>query len=117
LNPPRKDTTKPKVIWTLAFEKAFIQNSTFRYFNGGREALDFMAFNPSNIRFEKISGNFEKLKVMSDSLSFLINDLSTTEHSGFTIEHFESKARIHSKGLEFDELKIITPNSSIGNTA
>jgi hypothetical protein len=111
--PPRTDTAKVKTIWTIHFNKVTLKNSEFRWFDKNGSQPDNMKFNPSDLRFQNINGEISDFYIIDDSLAFNATHLSVFEHSGIKVEHLESVATIHSKGMKFDKLKIQTENSSI----
>lgn len=118
LSPHRYDSIpQNRPIWTVFFDKIKFENTRFRQFN---EDLSVQVasneFNSHDIQFNKINGELNKFKVIGDSLNFIVKNLSTEERSGLIVKHFEAKARIYKRGLEFDHLLIQTPNSSLGNT-
>ncbi|MCC6817506.1 MAG: translocation/assembly module TamB domain-containing protein, partial [Bacteroidia bacterium] len=44
---------------------------------------------------------------------FFTEHLEASEKCGFKVEHLESDTKIHEGGIEFDQLRLITPNSLI----
>lgn len=111
--PPREDTLPPP-IWTLSVDDVFLENTSFRYFNHHYESPDFMDFDPNNMHFENIQASLSSFKIIGDSLSFNIKNLSCVEHSGIKIKHLNARTQIHSQGMEFKDMKLIMPHSIIG---
>jgi len=118
LSPHRYDTIPlNRPIWTIYFDKIQFENTRFRQFDEDLAGeLVPNVFNSHDIRFNKINGELEKFKIVGDSLNFIAKHLSTEERSGLVVEHFEADSRIYDKGLEFDNLRLQTPNSSVGNS-
>lgn len=118
ISPHRYDTIPSgRPIWTISFDKIKFENTRFRQFNEDL-SLPVAAneFNPHDIQFKQINGEIEKFRVVGDSLNFIAKNVSTVERSGLVVKHFAALTRIYDKGLEFDNLLLQTPNSSLGNT-
>jgi hypothetical protein len=63
--------------------------------------------------FREINGDIEDFYLVDDSLHFQVNHLETVEKCGFVVNHISADTKIHEGGLEFRNLSILTPHSSI----
>lgn len=68
--------------------------------------------NFSKLKLEKLNIDIDKFKE-DDSVCFTINKLSFKEISGFEVDNLSCKFKIYKKFLKFDNIEILTKNSSI----
>lgn len=107
---PNPDAITP----VLNFKKVILKNGRFNYFNRNLPQPTDRAFNENDFNFTAIHGDLEDFTIINDSLIFTINDLSSTEKSGLIITHLEANSVISSSLMQFDNLLLKTPKSSLG---
>ena len=113
---PDRDPNAPKApTWHIRFKTVEFKNSEFRYFNDQAEPAEVGLFNPSDMRFSQINGTLSPLHIVGDSLSMVCKELSTRESSGIEVLHLASSMRISSTTMQFNKLKLQTPQSTIGD--
>ncbi|MES2618488.1 MAG: translocation/assembly module TamB domain-containing protein [Bacteroidota bacterium] len=111
-----RDTTKPKVIWTIYSKDVSMNNVRFDYFNDNDTAPDFMDFNYNDMSFRNINADLQDFYLIDDSLHFQSNHMSFKEKCGFIVDELIADTKIHEGGLEFEKLLLTTPFSKIGNS-
>lgn len=110
-----RDPSKPKVVWTLKSKVVEIERTRFDYFARNNPKPDFMAFNYNEMSYSGIEARLTDFNLIDDSLHFQTEHLETSESCGFRVDHFEADTRIHEGGIEFDKMRILTPNSNIAD--
>ncbi|HEY1044786.1 MAG TPA: translocation/assembly module TamB domain-containing protein, partial [Bacteroidia bacterium] len=110
-----RDPSKPKVIWTVTSKLVELERSRFDYYAGNASKPDFMDFDYNNMSFTQIEASFKDFSLVDDSLHFFTDHLETTERSGFRVDHIAADTKIHEGGIEFDQLTLLTPRSTIGD--
>ena len=110
-----RDPSKPKVIWTVTSKLVELERSRFDYFAGNNPKPDFMDFDYNNMSFTQIEASLKDFTLVDDSLHFFTDHLETTEKSGFRVDHIAADTKIHEGGIEFDQLTLLTPRSTIGD--
>lgn len=110
-----RDTTKPRVIWTVFSKQVDLINNRFDFFDENEAKPDFMDFNYNDISFKHIDANLSEFYLIDDSLSFFTNHLETKEKSGIKILHLQANTKIHAKGVELSSLLLNTENSILSN--
>ena len=110
-----RDPNKPKVIWTIYCKSVEIDNMRFDYFNRNDPKPDFMDFDYNDMSFRNIYAEFKDFYLIDDSVHFQTNHLETTEKCGFRVDHLSADTKLHSGGIEFHSLSLITPYSNIGD--
>ncbi len=110
-----RDTTKPRVIWTVFSKQVDLINNRFDFFDENSAKPDFMDFNYNDISFNHIDANLSEFYLIDDSLSFFTNHLETKEKSGIKIIHMQANTKIHAKGVELASLLLNTENSTLSN--
>jgi len=96
--------------WTMKIASFQITNGSFK--NGKQDhqsAPDY--FDPQNIDFVNINGQFRNLTLDKDTFSARMV-LSTKERSGLIVKSMKSDVKINPQGMFFDDLDLRT-NSSI----
>lgn len=112
-SPKKKKKTGPKKQMELKLYEVNlvdnhvkIINHTQKHYNRG---VDF-----SDIELTHLSGNFSKIVQDSSSIKAKIKKLTFQEKSGFIVRELSADAFVTDKSMEFDQLKLITNNSSLG---
>lgn len=100
--------------WDIRIGHTMLSNSTFHYqktgYSSDREGIDY-----NNILVEQIDMDLVNTYLDCDSIKSRIENLSAKEQSGFIIEKLQSDATIAPNKMVFENLKLITPNSSIND--
>lgn len=109
--PPKTD--KPASSPLLSFDKVTLSNTTFRYFNENFDKPTSRKFNENDILIRDINGHLHNFYIVQDSLNFILDDLTGVEQSGLVIDDLSAHTTISSRVMEFDELTILTPMSTI----
>lgn len=76
------------------------------------ERAPFNYFDGAHLRFYEINGTFSHLTLKSDTLKSSIT-LNTKERSGFRVNNMTADILFHTTGLEFHNLLLQTPNSTL----
>jgi len=112
---PPKNSTSSSSSPTLIFDKVTITNTRFHYFNKNRKPPASRAFDENDMIFSNLNGHLHDFSIIKDSLSFALDDISGTEKSGLVINDLHAKTIISSTTMEFADMIIITPKSTIGD--
>jgi hypothetical protein len=119
LNIPRPvkipDTTTKKSDngWRIFAQNIHISNGIFD--NGDEhEPAHAGKFDAKHIRFTEIMADFRHVRLQGDSLTTALN-LSTKEHSGFTVKKLQANMKFTPAIMEFDSLDLVTGKSRLGN--
>ena len=123
---PKKDTVviHPKTLadtllqwnpggWTLNIGLLKINNGIFKNIKQTDRPV-FSNFDPKDIEFTAITGQFDQVKLYKDTFSAKAN-LSTKERSGFIVRSLKSDVSVNPKGMFFNNLDIHTNNSVVRN--
>lgn len=97
----------------LAFKKASLNNSSFRYFNENLGVPKSRSFNENDFTFSNINTSLSNLEILKDSLSMVVNHLSGKETCGFDVNELKGDLIISRSTLQFDDLLIATPKSRL----
>lgn len=97
--------------WTININSLAIDDGTFKNLQQSEDPA-LSHFDPKQIEFEKISGQFNGVKLYKDTFSANVN-LSTRERSGFIVRSLKSDVKINPKGMYFDKLNLQTNHSVI----
>jgi hypothetical protein len=108
-------TGKPVTSPAISFDKVAIVNTKFRYFNKNYAPPSDRAFDENDMLFTGLNGHLHDFTIINDSLSFTIEDLSGKEKSGLTIDKLSAETIISSTTMQFRDLVLETPQSSIGD--
>ncbi len=108
-----RDPNKPKIIWTVKSKVVEIERTRFDYFQDNDPKPDFMDFDYNHMSYTGIEARLTDFNLIDDSLHFFTEHIETSESSGFRVEHLEADTRIHEGGIEFDQLRLLTPSSQI----
>ncbi|VTQ03979.1 Uncharacterised protein [Sphingobacterium daejeonense] len=109
----KKDQTPKKKMELKLYEVNLVDNyvkiinHTQKHHSRG---VDF-----SDIELTHLTGNFSKIEQDSTTLKAIIKKLSFQEKSGFKVKELSSHAVVTDKFMEFDNLKLLTNNSTLGN--
>src|SRR5690606_38944950 len=106
---------KKKVLWTIKSDIVKIENGRFDYFQRNDAKPDFMDFNYNDMSYRGIETSIKDFVLTDDSLDFQVEHLEVQESCGIRVEHFSANTLIHESGIEFRKMKLITPNSALGN--
>lgn len=108
------DTTKgsPSPSWDIRFREVTLLNSDFTYRNE-HDTVQSFGINYSDIHASKINSRFADIRFVEDTIHTTIDYLSVVEKSGFVLKNLSCYAKISPVGIQLDELKIKTPESTI----
>lgn len=120
---PKSLVKKPKVIDTTAFNpggwRANIDeialDNCFFTLETPKKPEPEGAFDPGHMHIRQIAMQVNGLTLHNDTLRGDIRHMSAHDKSGFVVNHLEGKATVSPILSELRDLKIETPNSSIGN--
>lgn len=104
------DTISPP--FTLYFDKVSCTNTRFRFVNE-TDTFSPEGFDGINEYFYQVNAEVENFWIIEDSLSMDIKRLSCLERSGLVVNKIKAKTIISPKGMVFDKLELITPQSHI----
>ncbi|MDB4160843.1 hypothetical protein N9772_00565, partial [Bacteroidia bacterium] len=109
-------TSKPSAnSSSLIFDKVEITDTRFHYYNQNKAPPTTRAFDENDMIFRNLNGHLHNFTIIKDSLSFLIDNMSGKEKSGLVIEELKAKTIISPTTMEFANLHIQTPQSTICN--
>ncbi len=97
--------------WTMNIASLQINNGSFKNGNQGSESTPGY-FDPQNIDFANINGQFHNLRLDKDTFSAKLI-LSTKERSGLIVKSLKSDVKIDPHGMFFNELDLRTNNSIV----
>ena len=72
-------------------------------------------FDTEHLLFKNLDGSFKNIRLTQDTMTALVH-LKADERSGFKINSLDAMWKMHPKEMSFTDLRIITPNSNIGNS-
>ena len=108
-----KDTTKKQSAdWDIRFQNVTLVNTSFVY-QKQSHTDSTKGINYFDIQASNINSNIHTVRIEHDTIHAVIDNLSTREKSGFTLNSFSSVVKISPIGLQLDKLKIETPDSKI----
>ncbi|MCB9251849.1 MAG: translocation/assembly module TamB domain-containing protein [Flavobacteriales bacterium] len=113
-SPPGPSTGK-HVPFKLFIKSLELKNVNFRYVIEDSAPAESSIFNEDHLDFKNINAVILPFKLVDDSLNFNIRHLSFIERSGLQVLDLYSKTTISGTEMEFKEMSVTTPNSSIGN--
>ena len=97
--------------WKINIASLEINNGSFKNGKqGGKSEPDY--FDPQNIDFANINGQFHNLRLNNDTFSARMT-LSAKEKSGFVVKSMKSDVKIHPQGMFFNDLDLRTNNSIV----
>lgn len=97
----------------LTVENLIIRNGTFQNLqNPDRPA--YPNFDAAYLIFEKINGTFKNASFIKDTIKANI-DLATRERSGFDVRKLKADFKLTPEIMEFKNLDLVTPQSSLHN--
>jgi len=97
----------------LWFKKIIIEDGVFEFRRDDLPEPSSRKFDETNLRFEKINAELLSMEIIGDSLNFKVKSMAAKDKSGLELKHLACKAKIHSNGMEFDEILMRTNESSI----
>ena len=106
------DTTKKSTPWDIKFGGLTFVNTAFVYRNE-HDTLITSGVNYFDLNARSINGLIEDVSFDKDTIHATIDYLSTKEKSGFILLNLSSYVKLSSVGIQMDELKIRTPESTI----
>lgn len=112
-NPPGRKKTGPPKIWKIYFGKLKLSDSRMGYFDEDSEPEPAGVIDPKNLYFTGIDGIAKKLWIIDDSIQFVSENLKAKERSGLNIASFDAVCNIHYKGMDFTDMVLTTPCSSL----
>ncbi len=104
---------KPRSTQTVLFDKVTLDNVKFHYFNKNYTPPSSRAFDENDMVYTSLTGHLHDFEIINDSLTFVIDDISGREKSGLDILNLKAKTIISSTTMEFADLEIRTPRSTI----
>lgn len=110
-----RDPKKPKIIWTISSKVVEIERTRFDFFQENDPKPDFMDFDYNHMSYTGIEARLTDFSLIDDSLHFFTEHIETSESCGFRVEHMEADTKIHEGGIEFEKLRLLTPNSQIAD--
>lgn len=99
--------------WNLSINEFRIRNGELQS-DRLTDRKPYGHFDGLHIYFKDIQADFENIYLDRDSIKAAIV-LSTEERSGFKVNNLQSNVVIHPEAMEFHQLEISTPSSTIGN--
>jgi hypothetical protein len=125
--PEKKDTIviHPKTLadtllqwnpggWTMNIISLNINNGIFKNIKQSQTAA-VSYFDPKDLELSSVNGQFNNVRLVKDTFSAGISNLSTKERSGFLVKSLNSAFKINPKAMVFDSLEIRTNNSVVRN--
>ncbi|MFT5724631.1 MAG: hypothetical protein ACI9JN_001750 [Bacteroidia bacterium] len=100
-------------VSNILFKSLEIENGRFTHEIEGLKPTESRSFDENDFAFNHINGKFKDFYLVGDSLDFKIKALSTVEKNGFEIKRMVCKAKIHQKGMEYNDLQLKTAHSTI----
>jgi len=113
-SPPTKSTGK-HIPFKLFINSVELDHVDFRFRVEDDPKVVGRKFDESDMEYRNIRAVLFPFKLIDDSLNFEVRHMSFTEKSGFKVLDFSAKTIISSTKMEFSELALTTPNSSLGN--
>ncbi len=109
-----KDTTKKKKSspWDIGFSNVTLVNTDFTY-RSEHDTLITSGVNYFDLRTTNVNGSFSDVRIQEDTIFGTIEYLSALEKSGFILSNLSSYVKVSPVGIQMDELKIKTPESTI----
>lgn len=103
-----------KAGWALNIKEIAINNGQFSHdVETARQAYTDH-FDGQHILFSNITGTLKNVQVLNDTISASLQ-LSTRERSGLEVKSVRANAKVTPNIMEFSNLLLVTPKSSIGN--
>ncbi|HEX7845986.1 MAG TPA: hypothetical protein VF476_09330, partial [Chitinophagaceae bacterium] len=99
--------------WTVHLDKFTIKNGTFKN-DKQTDRPAFHYFDGQHLEFTNIEATFENLDWIKDTITTKMS-LQTKERSGFEVKKFLANAKVTPVEMAFDQLDIVTNNSTIRN--
>ncbi|MFA7274684.1 MAG: translocation/assembly module TamB domain-containing protein [Crocinitomicaceae bacterium] len=106
---PSTSTSEPMA---LELEKLQLTDVHFRY-DDMRKYYSTFGMDWDHLDFKHVYLKAKNIHLVGNDVACYITDLSTTEKSGFVLDHLSTKARVVKKGIYLDKLSIHTPVSEV----
>jgi hypothetical protein len=97
--------------WDITADKIIVRNSSVANSSATVRA-PYAHFDGQHLYFTNINADINKLKWNTDTVTFHL-DIDAKERCGFVVDKLKSKIKAYPNTIEFDELSLKTPNSSI----
>lgn len=98
---------------TVTFDKVKITDTRFHYYNNNKAPPADRLFDENNMIYSHLNGDLHNFTIIQDSLSFVIDNMSGQEKSGLIVDELQAKTVISSTAIEFADLYVQTPQSTI----
>ncbi len=99
--------------WTMNIGSIKIDNGSFKNIRQSNNPV-FSYFDPKDIEFTTINGQFNNVRLDKDTFSAKVN-MNTRERSGFIVKSLKSDVKINPNGMFFNNLNLQTNNSVVRN--
>lgn len=108
------DTTQQSDFqpWDIKIREITLLNSDFTYRNE-QDTVKTSGINYSDLHAREINTRFADIRIVQDTIHATIDYLSAKEHSGFVLQNLSSYAKISPIGIQLNDLKIKTKESTI----
>ena len=100
--------------WEVVVKNIRINNGLYQTDRDSIITKSTGLFNGAHLQFRNITGNIKNFSWLGDTVRAVVN-LSTKERSGLTAEKLQTALRIHPQLMEFDNLLLQTPRSTLRN--
>ena len=100
-------------VWNILFKQLELKDGSFEYKMDGFTPPTDRKFDENDFAFYNINGSFKDFYLIGDSLDFKIKELTTVEKNGLNLDRLVSRTKIHSLGMEFDDMQLRTEHSLI----
>lgn len=101
--------------WHVNIQKVRIKDTRFYFFDDRAPPPEKGLLDESHLEFHHINGLATGLDIIEDSMHFTAVDVSAIERSGLEIESFNAICNVHNFGMDFTEMELQTPCSTIGD--
>jgi hypothetical protein len=107
------DTTHTtNAAWDVRFAEVTLINTDFTY-RSEHDTLETTGVNYFDLNTRNVNGRLTDIQIEKDTIRATIDYFSANEKSGFVLQNLSSYVRISPLGVQLDELKIKTPESTI----
>lgn len=111
-----KDTTTSSKPFTLRIRDVAVHDFHFKLENEVNEkVLPKGIFNINDLDLNHLNLKANNLFEQDDSVTAIVTKLSVDEKSGFRLNNLSTRLRIGPHQMTFDKLRIITPQSDVGD--
>lgn len=109
--PDQTDSLASEMNWKVASKKTIIKNTQVAYADENEEAME--GFDYFNIQMADVNGDLRDFYFSMDSISGSLQNLSATDHSGFTLKQLKTDFEYTSTGAKLKNLLAETPGTRI----